>query len=77
MTPTHLRANLYKVLDQIARSGQPVEISRNGRTFVLAPAKKTGRKKRKITWPKSSGFIVGDPEELTHFDWSKYWRPMV
>jgi hypothetical protein len=77
MTPTRLRANLYGVLDQIARTGRPVEIVRNGETFVLSRAARPRKKRRTIRWPKPRDIIRGDPDELTHFDWSQYWKPMV
>jgi hypothetical protein len=78
MTPTRLRANLYGVLDQIARSGQPVEIVRNGERFVLSRApREAPRKKRTIRWPKPRDFIRGDPEALTHVDWAAFWKPML
>jgi hypothetical protein len=78
MTPTHLRANLYGVLDRIARTGRPVEIVRNGERFVLSRAPRTTpRKKRTIRWPKPRNIIRGNPDDLTSFDWSQYWKPMV
>jgi prevent-host-death family protein len=78
MTPTHLRANLSEVLDRIARTGRPVEIVHNGERFVLSRAKKTSaRKKRTIRRPKPRNIIRGNPDDLTSFDWSPHWKPMV
>jgi PHD/YefM family antitoxin component YafN of YafNO toxin-antitoxin module len=46
ITPTKLRANIYKILDEIIATGKPVTVDRNGEKIVLIKtnkAKKTGR----------------------------------
>ncbi len=71
-TASKLRANIYRMLDEILETGQPLEIERNGRTLVIAP------KEEQSIWdrlPRREGFIVGDPDELIHIDWSSEWNP--
>jgi hypothetical protein len=71
-TASKLRANIYRMLDEILETGQPLEIERNGKTLVIAP------KKERSIWdrlPRREGFIVGDPDELIHIDWSSEWNP--
>jgi hypothetical protein len=71
ITPSRLRANLYRILDQILASRQPVEIERKGRRLRI------------VAEPSSSldllkphpGFLKVPPEELVHLDWSDEWRP--
>jgi hypothetical protein len=71
-TASKLRANIYRMLDEILETGRPLEIERNGKTLVIAP------KEAQSIWdrlPRREGFIVGDPDELIHIDWSSEWNP--
>jgi len=71
-TASKLRANIYRMLDEVLETGQPLEIQRNGKTLVIAP------KEQRSIWdrlPRHEGFIVGDPDELIHIDWSSEWNP--
>jgi len=67
-----LRANIYRMLDEVLETGQPLEVERKGRTLVIAP------KEEQSIWdrlPRREGAIVGDPNELIHIDWSSEWNP--
>lgn len=71
-TASKLRANIYRMLDEVLETGQPLEIERNGKVLVIAP------KEERSIWdrlPRREGFIVGDPDELIHVDWSSEWNP--
>lgn len=71
-TASKLRANIYRMLDEVLETGQPLEIERNGKTLVIAP------QEQQSIWdrlPRREGFIVGDPDELIHIDWSSEWNP--
>ena len=70
MTPSQLRANLYRVLDQVLDSGQSVEIERKGRQLRIV----ADRRRCDLLKPHP-GYIKGDPEALVHLDWSAEWRP--
>jgi Antitoxin Phd_YefM, type II toxin-antitoxin system len=72
ISASKLRANVYRLLDQVIETGQPLEIERNGKTLVIAP------KEKESIWdrlPRREGAIVGDPDELIHIDWSSEWNP--
>ena len=69
ITTTDLRQNLYRILDRILETGEPVEISRHGRTLKIVPQEEPGRLERL----EPHDVIVGNPEELVHVDWSEYW----
>src|SRR6187551_1121908 len=72
LSASKLRANVYRLLDEILETGKPLEIERNGKTLVIAP------KERESIWdrlPRRDGFLVGDPDELIHVDWSSEWNP--
>jgi hypothetical protein len=71
-TASKLRANIYRMLDEVLETCQPLEIERNGRMLVVAP------KEEQSIWdrlPRREGFIVGDPDGLIHIDWSSEWNP--
>lgn len=66
-TATDLRAHLYEVLDHVAKTGQPVEIARNGVELAIVRREQVRRpKKAPRTLPK---LVVGDPGELVHQEW--------
>jgi len=72
ITASKLRADVYRLLDEVLESGQPLEIERKGKVLTIAP------KKEQSIWerlPRREGFIVGDPDELIHMDWSSEWNP--
>jgi prevent-host-death family protein len=69
---TKLRANLYKVLDSVLKTGMPVEINRGGkflRIVRVAPKDKLDNLK------PHPDYLAVKPESLVHMDWSKEWRP--
>ena len=66
-TATDLRAHLYEVLDHVAETGQPVEITRGGvELCIVRKEKVTKAKKRPRTLPT---LIVGNPDALIHMEW--------
>jgi len=70
-TPSRLRANLYRILDRVLESGEPVEIERKGRRLRItmeAPGKLG-------TLRPHPGYLKGEPDDLVHMDWSREWRP--
>jgi hypothetical protein len=72
ITASHLRADVYRLLDEVLETGQPLEIDRKGKTLVIAA------KEERPLWdrlPRQGAFIVGDPDDLIHIDWSSEWNP--
>lgn len=72
ITASKLRANVYRLLDEVLESGRPLEIERKGKTLVIAP------KEARSLWerlPRREGAIVGDPSDLVQMDWSSEWNP--
>jgi antitoxin (DNA-binding transcriptional repressor) of toxin-antitoxin stability system len=66
-TATDLRAHLYAVLDQVARTGQPVEITRGG--VELSIVRKDEAQRRARAPRTLPGLIVGAPDDLVHVEW--------
>ena len=74
MTASKLRENIYRVLDQVLQTGEPVEIVRGGRRLRIIPADEPQRGKLERLRPHPKA-LVGDPQEIVHLDWSDEWHP--
>ena len=68
---TQLRANIFKILDHVAESGETVEVVRKGSVLKITP----DRRNRKLGALPRRKCVVGDPEDLVHVNWSAAWRP--
>ena len=72
VTASKLREDIYRILDGILATGEPVEIERKGRVLrIVADQPSTSRLSRLM----KRDFIIGDPEDLVEIDWSKEWNP--
>lgn len=71
LTASKLRANIYRILDQVIASGQPIEVNRRGVKLKIVP---TPRKDRLEGLTHRNIFKV-DPTELIHCDWQNEWKP--
>lgn len=71
ITPSALRADLYRILDHVLATGKAVEVRRKGKILRITPAIPT---KTDMLKPHP-GSINGDPEDLVHMDWSSEWKP--
>ena len=66
---TDLRAHLYEGLDQVARTGEPVEVVRGGVELAIVRRKAAPRRKKV---PRTiPGLIIGDPDDLIHVETSR------
>jgi hypothetical protein len=66
VTPTELRGNIYKLLDEILETGIPLEVDKGGRKLRIMPVLE-GNKLQ--TLPTRPGVIVGDPDDLVDLSW--------
>jgi hypothetical protein len=72
ITASRLRDNVYKILDEVLDTGQPVEIERRGRRLRIVAAEPKGRLQRLVKRPR---YLKVDPEAIVHLDWRDQWRP--
>jgi antitoxin (DNA-binding transcriptional repressor) of toxin-antitoxin stability system len=72
VSASELRQNVYRLLDEVLRTGQPLEIERGGRRLRIVPVEAPAKLSRLSPHP---GTILGDPEELVHLDWTGEWHP--
>lgn len=67
---SNLRKNIYRLLDRVLETGEPLEIERNGRFLKVVPELRKGSKLSRLV---RHDCIEGDPEDLVHLDWSGEW----
>ncbi len=71
LSASKLRGNIYRILDQILKTGRAVEIERGGRLLKIIPVEEVSKLAR---LEPHKGVIKCDPEELVHIDWSSEWK---
>lgn len=72
VSASQLRQDIYRLLDYVLETGVPLEIERRGKRLWIVPADRRSKLDRVVGRPD---FIVGDPDEIVHVDWSGQWQP--
>ena len=75
LTTSKLREDIYKILDRVIETGEPVEIMRKGR-IVKITAEGVAASSRLAKLEKRD-CIRGNPEDLVEIDWSQEWTADV
>lgn len=70
ITPSKLRANIYRILDDVLATGVPVEVLRHGRRVKLVPVEVPDKFANFVERPD---FLKCDPEDIVHMDWFDEW----
>jgi len=72
ITPTEFRRNLFKYLDSVIKSNEPLDIDRNGTILKIVPPKKKSKfDKLKV----HENVINGD--DIIKNSWEKEWKPYL
>ncbi|MDP1919584.1 MAG: hypothetical protein Q8L14_25255 [Myxococcales bacterium] len=78
VTATKLRAELYQILDRVLETGEAVEVTRAEGTVVIKPLRSERRGRSAKRKPKPNPrLVVGNPDDLIHFDWVSHWKPRL
>lgn len=72
VTASQLRADIYRLLDEVVDTGVPLEIERKGRRLRIV-AVETRSKLDNIKGDPNA--ITGDPGDLPDVHWDHYWNP--
>jgi prevent-host-death family protein len=72
ITASELRANIYRILDQVLETGIPIEIKRKSGIVRIVPVKPRSKLSR---LKKRDGFVQGDSDDFIEMDWSGEWKP--
>ena len=78
LTPTQLRQDLYRILDDVVATGRPIEIARNGRLLQITLVERSATDGATLdlsALERRPGLIVGDSGELPDVHWDEAWRP--
>ena len=70
VTASVLRSNIYKMLDDILKTGIPLQIERKGELLEVVPVGRPGKIKKLI----KHDCLEGDPESIVHLNWSEEWN---
>ncbi len=68
VTPTELRANIYKLLEEVLNSGIPLEINKGNRRLRIVPVKPVDKLQNLAARPD---VILGDSDDLVTISWEK------
>ena len=71
VTASELRSQIYRLLDQVVETGQPLEVERKGARLRIA----VDQPRKKLDRLVTRKCIVGDPDDLAAMDWSDTWSP--
>ena len=69
-----VQRDIIGLLDKVVKTGVPVEIERKGKRLVISPAEK---RRNLDCLEEHPDFIVGNPDDLVHIDWSAEWKPQL
>ena len=68
VSPTELRSNIFKLLDEVLSSGIPLEINKGGQLLRIVPVEKNNKLAKLSSRPD---VIVGNPDDLVGIRWEK------
>jgi len=68
ITATELRANIYKLLDEVVNTGIPIEINKGGKKLKIMPVEKANKLGNLVSRPN---VIKGNPDDLVDISWEK------
>ncbi len=68
ISPTELRSNIYNLLDEILKSGVPIEINKGGKLLRIVPVAKSNKLQNLVSRPN---VIKGNPDDLVNISWEK------
>jgi len=70
MTASKLRQDIYRLLDQVLETGEPVIVERNGRRLRIIADEAPSRLGTLVRRPD---VVIGDSADLVELDWSDEW----
>jgi hypothetical protein len=63
------RSNIYKILDEVVKTGKPLELNRKGSSLAVISLDK----KKKLDNLVKHSVMEGDPQELVELDCTEGW----
>jgi len=72
ITPSQLRQDIYRIIDRVLETGEPLEINRRGEKLHLTPI--SAERDRLARIHTNPDVMTCDPEILVTLDWSQEWN---
>ena len=66
VTPTELRANIFRLLDEVLKTGIPLEVRKGGKKLRIVTVEEVDKFHNIVSRPH---VIQGDPEQLVEISW--------
>ena len=76
LTATELRANLYRVIDEVLATGKPCRVTR-GKRAVLIQSEKPKRRRLDLSKLTKRDVLNCSFDELVAISWEKEWKPTL
>lgn len=73
VTASSLRQDIYRILDGVLETGEPVIIERGGRRLRIVAEEPLSRLDRLVRRPDA---VSGDSGGLAEIDWSQEWSEL-
>ena len=79
LTISKLRADIYRIFDNVLATGEPVEVERKGRRLRIQAVdddvvdEATPSKLDRLV--PHTGAITGDPDDIDKIGWADAWQP--
>jgi hypothetical protein len=73
VTASSLRQDIYRILDRVLETGEPVIIERGGRRLRIVADDPGSRFDRLVRRPDA---VSGDSGDLVELDWSQEWSEL-
>lgn len=70
ITTSKLRENIYRILDEVLKTGIPLEIERRGKRLRISTVEPVNKFNNLI----ERSYLKVDPDEIVHLDWSEEWK---
>ena len=70
VTASKLRQDIYRILDQVLDTGEPVIVERNGRRIRIVAEDAPSRLGTLVRRP---GVVIGDSADFVDLDWQDEW----
>lgn len=68
VTPTELRTNIYQLLEEILKTGVPLEIKKGEQKLRIIPVEPKDKFQNLLARPEA---IQGNPDELVGISWDE------
>lgn len=72
---THLRRNLYQIIDRLLETGESLEIERNGKRLILSPQLQPNSSSLWERLESRPGYMKDEADSFIHSEWIHEWNP--